>query len=301
MSEVKEHRRVSYSQYAMWANCRHQWKLSYVDKLKPDESSIHLIFGTAIHEAIQAWLDKRYNESNLKSSVFDMHEVFKVKLFELFKEQIKTDPDTQKKTFLCTQETLKEFYVQGCAILDHVKDNRNDFFPTSGYKLIGCEIPLEVQVTDAVQFVGYIDIVVAHPRTKQIFIYDLKTSKRGWYYEKKDTKKTNQLLLYKRFYAEVFDVLPENITVQFIILKREVNENSEWGSKRISRFEPTHGTNSMKRAAKDFDTFISETFAANGAVLLDNLKATPSQSACRWCPFREKKDLCPDSYNGGKK
>ena len=284
----------------MWANCPHQWKLSYVDKLKPDESSIHLIFGTAIHEAIQQWLAVRFNDTK-KANILDMHGIFKDKLMELFKEQIKTDPETKVKSYLCDQATLKEFYLQGCQILDHVREYQNEFFPTSGYKLIGCEVPLDIALNNHVKFIGYLDIVIAHPRTGKIFIYDLKTSKRGWFYEKKDSKKTNQLLLYKRFYGQLFETLPENIEVKFIILKREINENSEWGAKRIVGFEPAHGTISMKKANKEFDTFISSTFADDGTVLVENLKATPSESACKWCLFRDKKDLCPSSYSSDKK
>jgi hypothetical protein len=293
-------RKVSYSQYAMWANCPHQWKLSYVDKLKPDESSIHLIFGTAIHDAIQKWLAVRFIDAK-KASILDIKGIFKDRLMELFKEQIKTDPETSEKTYLCDKATLKEFHQQGCDILDHVKEYQNDFFPTPGYKLIGCEVPLEVPLTDHVRFVGFLDIVIAHPRTGKIFIYDLKTSKKGWFYEKKDPKKTNQLLLYKRFYSQVFDVKPENIEVKFIILKREINESSEWGAKRIVGFEPSHGTISMKKANKEFDTFINTTFGEDGKVLVENLKPTPSESACKWCLFREKKDLCPTSYSSDKK
>lgn len=293
-------RKVSYSQYAMWANCPHQWKLSYVDKLKPDESSIHLIFGTAIHDAIQKWLAVRFIDTK-KASILDIKGIFKDRLMELFKEQIKTDPETSEKTYLCDKATLKEFHQQGCDILDHVKEYQNDFFPTPGYKLIGCEVPLDVPLTDYVRFVGFLDIVIAHPRTGKIFIYDLKTSKRGWYYEKKDPKKTNQLLLYKRFYSQVFEVKPESIEVKFIILKREVNENSEWGAKRIVGFEPANGNISMKKANKEFDTFINTTFSEDGTVLVENLKPTPSDSACKWCLFREKKDLCPTSYSSGKK
>ena len=279
----------------MWANCPHQYKLAYVDKLKPKDTSIHLIFGTAIHDTIQQWLDKHYNEKKtLKSKVFDMHDVFKTRLLSLFKESIIVNKDTDERTYLCDPDTLKEFYLEGCAILDHVKTYRNEFFPKNGYRLIGCEVPLEMQLTDGINFIGYIDIVVEHTATKKIFIFDLKTSKKGWFFEKKDPKKTNQLLLYKQFYSQLFDIPEAQIEVEFLILKRQVDEDSQWGNKRIARFSPSHGTVSMKKATTHFRTFI-ESFHPDGTPKLEMFSPTPSADACRFCPFKDNKELCESS------
>src|SRR5690349_21485189 len=220
-SQETTSRRVSYSQYSIWSTCPHQWKLAYHDKLKPEDDSIHLIFGTAIHEAIQEWMDRLFNGTKVQAKHFDTGTFFKDRLFALFKEKIKVDADGNK-TFLCDQDTLKEFYLDGLAILDHVQKYQKEFFPTAGAELVGCEVPLEVHLRQGIQFVGYLDLVIRYPRQKKIIIYDFKTSKRGWYHEKKDPKKINQLLLYKSFYSEIFNVPQEQIEVQFIILKRKV-------------------------------------------------------------------------------
>jgi hypothetical protein len=297
VQEQPTRRRISYSQFAMWANCPKQWKLAYVDKLKPRDSSIHLIFGTAIHSAIQEWVAVRFsNKPTAIINAFDINGVFKDTLFNLFKEQIAVNPVTQEKIYVCDQDTLKEFYLDGCAILSHVKKHKDEFFPTSGYELVGCEIPLHVELPSNVDFIAYIDIVIKHKRTNKIFIYDLKTSKSGWFHEKKDSKKINQVLLYKEFYSRVFDIALENIFVSFIILKRKVNENSEYGTKRIVKFEPAHGSVSMKKMLKEFNAFIDTTFGPNDTILVDALIAQPSKSSCRWCPFRENKDLCKESF-----
>ena len=50
--------RVSFSQYAMWSGCPQQYKLSYIDELAQSGGSIHTIFGTAMHETLQEYLDK---------------------------------------------------------------------------------------------------------------------------------------------------------------------------------------------------------------------------------------------------
>ena len=49
--------RISYSQLSMYNDCPLRWKLNYVDKLSISESNIYLIFGTAMHEVIQTYLE----------------------------------------------------------------------------------------------------------------------------------------------------------------------------------------------------------------------------------------------------
>ena len=41
---------VSYSQMSIFRGCPHRWKLQYKDKIKRFTSSIHTVFGTAMHE-----------------------------------------------------------------------------------------------------------------------------------------------------------------------------------------------------------------------------------------------------------
>jgi hypothetical protein len=286
-------RKVSYSQYAMWANCPQQWKLSYYDGLKPDDSSIHLIFGTAIHETIQTWLEKHYNGTKIQGTVFDSDTFFKEALIRLFKEETLTQPDGTKG-YVCDQATLMEFYLDGIAIINYVRKHKETFFPQSGHELVGIEIPLEVFLTPNIRYVGFIDIVVRQKQTGRIIIYDLKTSGKGWFYEKKDPKKINQLLLYKKFYSDVYKVDEDDIDVQFVILKRKLQENSQWPQKRVTTFDPSQGNPSVKKAVTHFTKFITDTFEPDGTVRVDNLKPTPSDKACRFCPFKNRKDLCPE-------
>ena len=67
-SDVK----VSYSQFTMWANCPKKWKLTYMDGHKEDEPSIHLLFGTSMHETIQEWLKTLFTKSPLESDEMDL-------------------------------------------------------------------------------------------------------------------------------------------------------------------------------------------------------------------------------------
>lgn len=59
---------VSYSQFSMFSNCPRQYKLRYIDKLSKKESSIHLVFGSSMHNTIQHYLRVMY-ERDRKSVV----------------------------------------------------------------------------------------------------------------------------------------------------------------------------------------------------------------------------------------
>ena len=56
----------------MYANCPHQWKLNYMDGNRTFDPSIHLVFGTAMHETLQEWLDILYNKSPKEASEIDL-------------------------------------------------------------------------------------------------------------------------------------------------------------------------------------------------------------------------------------
>ena len=48
--------KISYSQFSMWDKCPYTWKANYVDKAETFKGNIYTLFGSAIHETIQAYL-----------------------------------------------------------------------------------------------------------------------------------------------------------------------------------------------------------------------------------------------------
>ena len=66
---------------------------------------------------------------------------------------------------------MKEFFNDGVAILDFVKKRRADYFSKRGYKLIGCEVPIEVDMKKNIKMVGYLDIVILDEMTNTLKIY----------------------------------------------------------------------------------------------------------------------------------
>ena len=274
--------RISYSQLSMFSECPQRWKLNYIDKLRVSEPSIHLLFGTAMHEVIQTWLEVMYHDSIKNANKLNLEQRLHDKMMELFKqgkEEYGKNP--------CTLEQLREFFQDGCDILDFVKKRRADYFSKRGYKLIGCEVPIEVDLKKNVKIVGYLDLVILDERTGTLTIYDIKTSTQGWNkWMKKDENKTQQLLLYKQFYAKQYNHPIENIEVEYFIVKRKLWENAMFPQKRVQKFSPASGTVSMNKVAKRLNTFLDLAFDDEGERISENIIPTPSKKACKWCEFK---------------
>ena len=175
----------------MFSDCPQRWKLNYIDKLRVSEPSIYLLFGTAMHEVLQKYLEVMYFDKVKTADMLNLERTLQEKMIEQFnidKEAYGKEP--------CTKEQLKEFFQDGCDIIDFFKKRRGEYFSRRGYKLIGCEVPIEVDLKKNVKIVGYLDLVILDEFHNTIKIYDIKTSTRGWNkWAKKDENKTQQLLL----------------------------------------------------------------------------------------------------------
>ena len=99
---------VSYSQFSTWKQCPHKWKLQNVDKLK-NPPSIHLIFGTSIHTALQHYLKVMYEQSGAAADREDI-----VQLFEnTLKEEYKKGFEQNKQVHFSNPEEMNEFFEDG--------------------------------------------------------------------------------------------------------------------------------------------------------------------------------------------
>ena len=274
--------RISYSQISMYSECPLHWKLNYVDKLSIRESNIHLIFGSAMHEVLQTYLNIMYMDSVKNADILDLNKLLRDKLIEQFKQAEEEDGKPP-----CTKEELMEFFDDGILIIDFFKKRRGEYFSKRDWELIGCEIPIEVDLKNNIKMVGYIDVVMRHIPTDSIKIIDIKTSTMGWNkWMKKDENKTQQLLLYKQFYSKQYDHPIERIEVEYFIVKRKLWENAMFPQKRVQKFSPASGTVSMNKVAKKLTTFMSEAFTESGDHKND-MVATPSKKACRFCEFNQ--------------
>ena len=277
--------RISYSQLSMFNECPLRWKLNYVDDLSISEPSIHLLFGTAMHEVIQTWLEVMYHDSIKNANKLNLEQ----RLHDKMMEQFQKDKEAYGKN-PCTLEEMKEFFNDGVAILDFVKKKRADYFQKRQYELVGCEVPIEVMLKKDIKMVGYLDIVLRHKPTDTITIIDIKTSTRGWNkWMKSDKNKTQQLLLYKNFYSKQYNHPIDKIEVEYFIVKRKLWEEAMFPQKRVQKFSPASGTVSMNKVAKRLNTFLDLAFDDEGNRISENIIPTPSKKSCKWCEFNQTK------------
>jgi hypothetical protein len=274
--------RISYSQLSMFDSCPKHWKLNYIDGKQIFEPNIFLIFGSAMHEVIQKYLGVMYGYTVKRADQLNLKRILQEKMIEIFnkdKETYGKDP--------CSKEDLKEFFQNGCDILDFFKKNRGDYFSKKGYELIGCEVPVEFALQKNLTWVGYLDIVIKDTVRDVITIYDIKTSTMGWNkWMKADENKTQQLLLYKQFYSKMYHHPIDKIEVEYFIVKRKLYENVDWAQRRVQKFSPASGKPSMNKVAVKLSKFIDEGFNDDGSHTDTDLQATPSKKSCRWCEFK---------------
>jgi len=279
---------ISYSQMSMYRSCPHKWALQYKDGHYDDSPSIHFTFGTAMHEVIQDWLTVLYEESATKADQINLEEQFQEKFIGLYKESYSKNSETHYSS----PEELREFFEDGVAILDFIKKKRNQYFSKRGWHLAGIELPIVMNVGRNLMYKGFIDLVLYHEPTNKFYIYDIKTSTRGWNVKaKSDENKQMQLVLYKKFFNEQYGIPLENIEVEFFIVRRKVWENSDYPIYRVQQHKPAAGRNKLRKADKILDEFITECFTPKGKYQ-DKEHPKVVSSLCKWCPFNGDESLC---------
>jgi len=281
-------RSVSYSQYSMWAKCPHQWYLTYVENKQPYQASIHTVFGTAFHETIQDYITVMYNESGAAADKMDLIALFQSKFAEVYSKEYKA-----AGSHFSNAEEMGEFFNDAVAILDWVKKNRNKLFTIHKVKLLGIELPLILQIANNVYYKAYIDFALYDEDLNKVYIYDIKTSTRGWGdSEKRDNQKIAQVLLYKEYFAKQYGYDVEQIEVEFFIVKRKIYEKAEYPIPRVQSFKPASGKTKRRQVIENFNSFIKDCFDESGKPQIKSYIKNVGESSCKWCPYRDKQELC---------
>jgi hypothetical protein len=276
--------KVSFSQYSMWSSCPHQYKLNYIDKLGESSSNIHTIFGTAMHETIQHYLSVMYGVSKKQADEINKDKL----LLENMRKAYKSEADKMSEGTPCTQIQLEEFYGDGRRILQWLDKHMHKFYSKSGFELVGIEIPLNATIKEGVHFIGFIDIVIRDLASNEIIIIDLKTSTMGWnQYQKADKMKNSQILLYKKYYSELFNIPLQKIKVEYQILRRKLPEDSAFPVPHVSKHIPAHGSPSVKKVYDEFMEFINTVFDDGGGFKDIEFPKVPgaAKKNCKFCEF----------------
>ena len=290
---------ISYSQMSIFRGCPHRWKLQYKDKIKRFTSSIHTVFGTAIHEVVQNYLDVAYESSFAAADrEIDMEDKFQQTFIDEYQRQYKSN----KSEHFSSATEMREFFEDGVAILEWFKKKRSAYFSKKGTYLVGCEIPIVIapnKMYSNVLYMGYLDVVTYHEATDTFKIIDIKTSTRGWRdQDKKNEDKQFQLLLYKQYFSEQYNIPLEKIEIEFFILKRKVldwdDENlmSPHQAYRVQTFTPPSGKIKLGRAKNAINGFINECFNSSGQIKDADYPKSPSKWNCNFCPYKVDQENC---------
>ena len=277
-------KRISYSQFSQWGRCPYMWKLNYVDKLGTYTDSIHTMFGQAMHETLQTYLTVMYNDTIKIADALPLDEML---LHRMKTHYIEIMEKNGGEVF-CEQEDMEEFYSHGLAILDWFKKKRNMYFSKKNYELVGIEVPIEYELPNKIEFIGYMDVVLHDTFRDRYKIIDIKTATMGWNkYQKADKNKTDQLLLYKQFYGKQHDISLDKIDVEYFIVKRKLYENVDFPQRRVQIFQPANGTPSINKVMNNLNQFIDESFIDGEYNLEHNYIKQPSKKNCRFCEFNQ--------------
>jgi len=279
--------KVSFSQYSLYSTCPRQYKLSYIDKLSESSANIHTIFGTSMHETIQHFLSVMYGVSKKQALEIDTD---KLLLDWMRKEYLK---ETEKLTegTICTQLELEEFYGDGRRILEWLKKHLDKFYTKTGFELIGIEIPLNAKVKEGVNFIGFIDIVIRDIGNNEIIIIDLKTSTQGWNkYQKADKFKNAQIVLYKKYYSELFNIPLDTIKVEYQIMRRKLFEDAPFPIPYMSKHIPANGKPTVNKVYNEFLEFVNTVFDDEGKFRDIEYPKVPGDKNknCKFCEFLQR-------------
>ena len=294
--DYEKYRMVSYTQLSLWLECPHKWKLMYIDKLK-QPPNIHLAFGSAMHESLQEYFELMYNKSIKQADAFDIHEDFQqrfMKMYKDYKEQIGENFSTKKE--------IIEFVNDGLNIIDFFLQRRQMYFSKKGTRLLGIEMPILTpphKEHPNIMLYGKLDLVFYDEDLQKVTIWDIKTSTRGWgKWDKENKIKMAQMVLYKKYFAEQYNVPVNSIDCKYFIVKRKIPKNPKYPAmaSRIQTYEPSSGKVTMNRVSKYLHEFIDDCFEDNMYQTKDYTK-NPSDKNCRWCPFKDKPELCDKEHS----
>jgi hypothetical protein len=246
------------------------------------------VFGTAFHETLQKYIEVMYNDSGAAADRLDLEELFQERFRTIYSEEYE-----KTKEYFSNATEMREFFDDGVAIIKWIKARRNKLFTIRKVKLLGIEMPLLVGLTKNVYLKGYIDFILYDEDLQKVYIYDIKTSTRGWgEREKKNDNKLAQILLYKEYFGRQFGFDVDRIEVEYFIVKRKIWEESEFPIPRVQSFKPASGKTKRRQAVEKMENFIKDCFDEFGKPQVKSYLKQVGESSCKWCPYSNKPELC---------
>jgi uncharacterized caspase-like protein len=108
----------------MFNECPKKWSFQYKEGYKQFTSSIHTVFGTALHEVLQSYLTTMYGKSGVEADKLNTYEMLEDALREEYKKQYKSNNNQH----FTSPEELREFFEDGVEIIREFSKDRNKIF-----------------------------------------------------------------------------------------------------------------------------------------------------------------------------
>lgn len=186
---MRDYLTISSSSLSTFFKCSQHYKWEYLDEIEPDEAtaSIHTVFGTAIHKAIELHLKYGINFDDVIKS-------WKILFIYVCSEE--------KNLKFPSSRDLESFLARGYQSLNNVSLMMKRW---ESYKVLEVEkyfkIPFKNEFLPEVFITGRIDLLLS--KLKSIVCLDWKSSKN----KDKDVDNNDQLTFYIYFVNEIYKEL----------------------------------------------------------------------------------------------
>lgn len=273
---------ISYSEWMEFRNgCQHRWKLNYLDGNRSKIYSIHMDFGTAIHEAVEL---SRSRSPKITKEEAIPH--FEKKLRSLLDKNL---PHYREKEKTADQEF---FFKAGRNILTRFDECKELAEAEVVYNEFELKLPIERSDDVRIDFKGFVDMVI---KTKDargntiLYVCDFKSCSWGWDREKRQDKELHfQILLYKHFICKKFSLDPKNVRTAFVLLKKRPPKDTE----PVEFFSISAGPVSVQRALDELDKDITTMSEAVSTGKFEKNRKSCISAFGDKCPHMDT-DRCP--------
>jgi len=215
---------ISYSELKNWHHCPFYHKLVNIEKLKVFEGNEYTAFGTALHSVCEDLLT-------------DEVDIPKPELFnQKFRDEIK-----KLKSEEINKKLIVDMFAQGGKLSEQVLPSLESYFDDCEVFMAEEKLYEPISGTDDYLFKGYVDLIVKEGDNYHII--DWKTCSWGWDSRKRSDKMIlYQLILYKHFFCQKYDISPDMVHTHFGLLKRTSKKNI------VELFKVTSGPKRIENA-----------------------------------------------------
>ena len=255
---------ISYSSLMDWNKCPHFFKLRAIEGISVFDSSPDTIFGSLMHKCSAKVVVSQMSTDEAK---------------KLFSRTWTKFSGIYGKYINKKKYDLYFMLEAGLNILSNIREaftkNLGNYKIISDDESVEKRIKVKISEKHKQSFKGFLDLVLVH-ENGTVVILDLKTcSSLFWFRKKIDKFKEMQLVLYKHFYAKLFDIESSKIEAYFVPLEKNPKSREP-----VSFLRVTTGT---KKTENDL------VYLDKAATAINNGNFIKNRSSCiddyGTCPF----------------